>query len=109
MAAAQQPIPGTRAKKPRIVALDVLRGTAILGMLCMNIPEMGLNINDFLSKPYPGWSQWEQVLFWFREMVIEGNSRTIFTMLFGATFMILIAGAMKPDDPVRPAELYFRR
>lgn len=109
MAAAQQPIPGNRAKKPRIVALDVLRGTAILGMLCMNIPEMGLNINDFLSKPYPGWSQAEQGLFWFREMIIEGNSRTIFTMLFGATFMILIAGSMKPDDPVRPAELYFRR
>ncbi|MCB1510094.1 MAG: DUF418 domain-containing protein [Hyphomicrobiaceae bacterium] len=109
MTAPQQYFAGHASKKSRILALDVLRGTAILGMLCMNIPEMGQNISDFFSKPHAGWTTAEQALFWFREMVIEGNSRTIFTMLFGATFMLLIAGSMKPTDPVRSAELYFRR
>ncbi|MFM1816451.1 MAG: hypothetical protein RLZ98_3146 [Pseudomonadota bacterium] len=95
--------------KPRIVSLDLLRGYAILGMLIINLPEMGRSIHDLFSGPYEGWSQSDQVLFWIRELLFEGNNRTLFTMLFGASFMILVSKAMSPGDPVGPVDLYYRR
>ncbi len=101
--------PAAPSKIPRIVSLDLLRGYAVLGMLLINIPEMGRSIHDLFSGPYEGWTETDKILFWVREIFVEGNNRTLFTMLFGAAFMIMVSKAMRPEDPVGPVDLYYRR
>lgn len=75
---------------PRIAALDILRGLAILGILFMNMPEMAGSIWAGWTDPrHYGWSQADQWVWWVREVVAEGTARCLLEMLFGAGMVIL--------------------
>src|SRR4051812_30013167 len=78
-------------QQERIIALDSLRGIAILGILLMNIPGFGLS--------YPGIFDYSlnkqsslNYFFWyvFGPGVFEGSQRAIFSMLFGAGTIIFV-------------------
>lgn len=98
-----------RSSGPRIDVLDVLRGFAVCGMLLINIPMMGRSIWDVFSNPYDGWSATEQTVYWVKEMFFEGSSRAMFSILFGASFMLMMAKTMQPGDSVAPVDIYYRR
>jgi uncharacterized membrane protein YeiB len=98
-------------KPPRIAALDVLRGLAILGMFYINIPIMA-HI-PFMASPIdfgplgPDGSDQptEQTL----NLLLKGTERGMLSFLFGASMMLLTARTMKPDGLVKQADYYFRR
>ena len=73
---------------PRIAALDILRGVAILGILFMNVNDMAASFN------YPdirqlGWTAADRMAWWTRAILADGTARAMLEMLFGAGMVIL--------------------
>uniref|UniRef100_UPI0035C953D1 DUF418 domain-containing protein n=1 Tax=uncultured Sphingomonas sp. TaxID=158754 RepID=UPI0035C953D1 len=75
---------------PRIAILDILRGVAILGILFMNINDMGQSMYaSFDDIRHLGWSASDQVAWWLRAVLADGTARAMLEMLFGAGMVIL--------------------
>lgn len=76
--------------------MDVLRGLALLGIALANFPEFSLY--SFLSveaadaMPTAGI---DRVVHYLQYIFIDGKFYTIFSLLFGIGFSIIIANAMK--------------
>lgn len=98
-----------QAKGPRIETLDVLRGFAVCGMFVVNISMMGQSAWDIFLGPEPNWSVAEVIVYWVKELYFEGTSRAMFSILFGASFMIMMSKVMNATDPVGPVDIYYRR
>ncbi len=73
---------------PRIATLDILRGVAILGILFMNINDMGQSFNDPDIR-HLGWAPADQIAWWLRAIFADGTARGLLEMLFGAGMVIL--------------------
>ncbi|MFU8868716.1 DUF418 domain-containing protein [Natronococcus sp.] len=92
----------------RIVALDALRGFALLGILIINIrifamPEATLS-NPTAYGDFSGSNYWA----WFAGHVLaEQKFITLFTILFGGGVVLFTRNAERRGDPV--SELYTRR
>ena len=75
---------------PRIAVLDIMRGIAILGILFMNINDMGASLYaSFDDIRHLGWSASDQAAWWLREVLANGTARCLLEMLFGAGMVIL--------------------
>lgn len=93
----------------RIEALDILRGIAVLGILLMNIVGFGLPsaydnpvVAGGLDTPnYWAWAV-PTVLF-------EGTMRGIFSLLFGASIVLLTDRMEKSGAGLKTADIHFRR
>jgi uncharacterized protein len=98
------------AKSERIVALDVLRGIAILFILVMNIPFMGGygSVEPFDPR-LVSWTAADRSVFVGVGMFLDGTQRGLLEVLFGAGVMIMTRRAMEPDGPVSVADLHYRR
>jgi uncharacterized protein len=74
----------------RIVALDFIRGIAVLGILFPNIVAHGDAILSYFWPPnLPGGATPADKLFWLGQLVlIDGKFRGLFTLLFGAGIML---------------------
>lgn len=83
---------GPVAKGARIDALDILRGVAVLGILLMNIPMMGLRFQwgkpDLPVAPNLDWT-----VFLIQDIGFAGTMRGLFTLLFGAGMVIMLRQA----------------
>src|SRR5687768_2033508 len=98
------------ASSERIVALDVLRGIAILFILVMNIPYMGGYATLEPTDPRViSWTAADQAVFTGVGMFLDGTQRGLLEILFGAGVMIMTRRAMRPDGPVSVADLHYRR
>lgn len=92
----------------RNLAIDILRGTALLGILLMNLPQF-FNpswVYGVYGVPseYTGMDYWGQQ---FIKLFVEGKFFTIFSFLFGLGFYIFMSRAeAKPHSAGR---LYLRR
>lgn len=90
---------------PRMASLDILRGIAILGILFMNINDMGGSMNaSFADVRHLGWSEPDQAAWWVREVFWVGTARCMLEMLFGVGMVILTeraAKAMEGSEKVR--------
>jgi uncharacterized protein len=89
---------------PRVAGLDILRGIAILGILFMNINDMGGSIWSFWAQDirHMGWSHADQVAWFLREVFADGTARCLLEMLFGVGMVILTdraAGAIAAASP----------
>jgi len=98
------------AKSERIVALDVLRGIAILFILVMNMPLMGgyLSVQPFDPR-LVSWTAADQTAFQVMGAFLEGTQRGLLEILFGAGVLIMSRRAMHPDGPVSVADLHYKR
>ncbi|GAB3934562.1 DUF418 domain-containing protein [Larkinella terrae] len=110
MEAAQAPNLDQTAPGPRIgrfSTLDILRGTALLGILLVNIQAFGLTepqIQHFIRGPHGG-SYWLITLI----QVLFGHSmQAAFTMAFGAGILLFL-GKTKTANGMAAPELYIRR
>jgi len=75
----------------RIDTLDVVRGFALLGILLMNIVAMGLPFPAYLNPTALGApTEAEIATWWITNSFFEGSMRTLFSMLFGAGFVLLL-------------------
>lgn len=76
---------------PRLPGLDILRGIAILGILFMNINDMGGSLLLLFGgdEGRYGWTVADQVAWMLREVLANGTARCMLEMLFGAGMVIL--------------------
>lgn len=89
---------------PRLAGIDILRGLAILGILFMNINDMGASIWAFWAQDirHVGWSQADRLAWFLREVLADGTARCLLEMLFGVGMIILTdraAGAIAVAPP----------
>ncbi len=101
-------IPTTAAE--RISSLDVLRGSALLGIALMNIIFSGLPMAaDWNPKVAGGAAGWNLVAFFVQYIVFDGKMRGIFSMMFGAGSYYLITRGERRGAGIKAAEIYYRR
>ncbi len=76
---------------PRIAALDVTRGLAVMGILVANMPAFGLPEAAYFSPLAAGGSTGADRVVWATTFVlVEGKMRGLFTMLFGASLLLVV-------------------
>jgi uncharacterized protein len=94
----------------RITSIDTLRGVALLGILLMNIVGFGLPFvayfNPTLDGVADGPNFWAYYINW---LLFEGSMRAVFSMLFGASVILLTAHAEEQKGGIGVANVYFRR
>ena len=83
------------ASDERIVALDFIRGIAVLGILFPNIVAHGDAILSYFWPPnLPGGAtQADKAVWLFQLVLIDGKFRGLFTLLFGAGMMLFMERA----------------
>lgn len=92
----------------RHISIDAVRGFAVLGILLMNIVGMGLPAFAYISPTYYGGHEGPNLWAWAINFVVaDGKMRGLFTMLFGAS-MMLIAERAEGQTP-GPAGVHYRR
>ena len=82
------------AAPSRVVALDLVRGVAVLGILAINIGGFAGPVAATLSPdlPAPGTFA-DHVWFAFIMLVFEGKMRALFSLLFGSSLLLFIERA----------------
>ncbi len=98
------------SQQERIVILDSLRGIALLGILLMNIPYMGLpepSFDHLLLNNEMGTIN--EKVWWYVNWIPEGTQRAIFSMLFGAGIILFVTRLEKKTEGMWPAEYFLRR
>jgi len=94
----------------RIHAIDALRGIALLGILLMNIAWFGMPekaVEDLRVRGEgsgPNFWSW-----WIIEVFFHGTMRGMFSMLFGASAVLILEQYTKRNNVTSAAEYYFRR
>jgi uncharacterized protein len=94
---------------PRIASLDAVRGFAVCGILLMNIVGMGMpafaytNPNFYGTEGLADWAAWA-----INYVFSDGKMRALFTMLFGAS-MVLILERAEAKEGENAAETHYRR
>ena len=92
----------------RLRHVDMIRGVALFGILLMNITGFGLPMAYGDPTVYGGATGANLWAFITTSMLFEGTQRALFSMLFGASVILLVArleAAGRPDS----ADIYFRR
>ena len=106
-----QPADGTGPAAPaslRIEALDVVRGVALFGILLMNITAFGLP-NAYSNPANAGGAEGVNLWTWIVTQIgFEGTQRALFSMLFGAS-VILLTSRLEASGRPDAADIYFRR
>ena len=78
------------SEQSRILALDVLRGVAVMAILAMNIGGFAMPLSAYFN-PLAYGGDASDVAVWFTNFVlVDGKMRGLFSLLFGAS-MLLIA------------------
>lgn len=94
----------------RIRSLDLLRGVAVLGILLMNITGFGLLPAAYSNPTVAGGAEGLNLAAWLTTtMAFEGTMRGLFSMLFGASIVLLTARMSDAGAGLETAEIYFRR
>jgi uncharacterized protein len=92
----------------RIEALDFVRGVALCGILLMNITGFGLSgayTNPTNSGGATGANLWAWII---TQIGFEGTQRALFSMLFGASTILLVS-RLERAGRADAADIYYRR
>ncbi|MFL6749442.1 MAG: DUF418 domain-containing protein [Sphingomicrobium sp.] len=95
------------ASTNRIFSLDVIRGVAVMGIFSVNIIAFAMiQAAYFNPSAYGGWHGANLGLWAANMLVIDGKMRSLFSMLFGASTLMVIeraeaAGLSGPQVHVR--------
>jgi uncharacterized protein len=99
----------TSAGAERHLSIDAVRGFAVLGILLMNIVGMGLPSFAYIDPTYAGGSTGADMWTWaVNNVLTDGKMRALFTMLFGAS-TVLIADRAEAGSGLSPAATHYRR
>ncbi|HEY0648767.1 DUF418 domain-containing protein [Phenylobacterium sp.] len=99
----------TSASAGRHLSIDAVRGFAVLGILLMNIVGMGLPSFAYIDPTYAGGSTGADMWTWaVNNVFTDGKMRALFTMLFGAS-TVLIADRAEAGTGLSPAATHYRR
>jgi uncharacterized protein len=94
----------------RISSMDVLRGSALLGIALMNIVFSGLPLAaDWNPKVSGGATGLNLAVFFIQYIFCDGKMRGIFSIMFGAGSWYFIQRAVSRGAGVEAAATYYRR
>ena len=80
--------------KKRVISLDALRGFAVMGILAMNIVAFAMPFWAYITPlAYGGETQIERGAWLVSYVLFDGKMRGFFSLLFGASMMLIIDGA----------------
>jgi uncharacterized protein len=83
-----------QSPQPRYITLDAMRGFAVMGILAMNIIGFAMPEWAYVTpKAYSGEALNDQVAWFFSAVFIDGKMRGLFSLLFGASMMLIIERA----------------
>ena len=92
----------------RFVILDALRGFALLGIVMANFPEFSLytfmSADDASALPFSAADRWLRYLLY---LFIDGKFYTIFSLLFGIGFSIILENVTRRGGHAMP--VFYRR
>lgn len=78
----------------RIVTLDIIRGVAVMGIFSVNVIAFAMIESAYFNPASYGGYHGPSLLVWATNMiVIDGKMRTLFSMLFGASMLLVIEKA----------------
>lgn len=98
------------SKEARVASLDVLRGIAVLGILMMNITGFGLLPHAYGNPLVEGGAEGlNHIAYVIINVGFEGTMRGIFSLLFGASIVLLTSRMEKAGAGIMAAEVHFRR
>lgn len=90
------------------MSLDAVRGFAVMAILWVNILSFAMPDMSFLSphlRVPP--SSWDEPLWFLSFLLADGKFRGLFTLLFGASMMLVMDGAAAKGE--HPAQVHGRR
>lgn len=87
----------------RLLSLDLVRGTALLGILLLNIVSFGMpEAAYFNPRAYGGWHGADLAAWLANFLFFDGRMRGLFSFLFGASLLIVTdAAEVAGRDPAR--------
>lgn len=92
----------------RIVTLDVIRGIAVMGIFSVNVIAFAMPVGAYFNpSAYGGWHAWDYALWTANFILVDGKMRGLFSMLFGASAMLVIDRAVANDRS--PAATHYAR
>lgn len=78
----------------RIVTLDIIRGVAVMGIFSVNVIAFAMIESAYFNPGSYGGRHGPSLLLWATNMVlVDGKMRTLFSMLFGASMLLVIEKA----------------
>jgi uncharacterized protein len=97
-------------REERINSLDTLRGFALLGILPANVLVFGMYLAAGNDPTVAGGATGVNLASWalFRIMV-EGKMRALFSMVFGASVILLTSRIEEHSGSTAAADIYYRR
>ena len=109
--AASEPILAPVRADERIFALDTIRGFALLGILLMNICDLGLAYPAyFIPLAGAGGASGTNLFTWcFMTVVADGKMRAIFSLSFGASVYLLVDRLSRKGVAADAADIHYRR
>src|SRR5687767_5682757 len=94
----------------RLRTLDVLRGSALLGIALMNIVFSGLPFAAYANPNVWGGNDPLNVgVLAVQWVLFDGKMRALFSMMFGAGIVLFMERALARENSVRAADLLSRR
>ena len=97
-----------RASEQRYISLDAMRGFAVMGILAMNIVSFAMPEWAYITPAaYGGDSLADQIAWFLAFIFIDGKMRGLFSLLFGASLMLVIDRAT--DKGESAAQVHYRR
>ena len=98
----------TSPASTRYLELDGLRGFAVMGILAMNIVNFALPEMAYISPAVHGGTEPADLWAWLTAFVLfDGKMRGLFSLLFGASMMLIIARA--EQNGADPAGVHYSR
>jgi uncharacterized protein len=78
----------------RILTLDVIRGVAVMGIFSVNVIAFAMIESAYFNPAAYGGHTGADLALWATNMVVvDGKMRTLFSMLFGASMLLVIERA----------------
>src|SRR6187551_39817 len=78
----------------RIASFDVIRGVAVMGIFSVNVMSFGMIASAYLNPTAFGGQTGANFLVWAANLLlIDGKMRSLFSILFGASMMLVIERA----------------
>jgi len=94
----------------RILAIDVVRGLAVLGILAMNVVEFGLPLRAYTDPSVAGGDTGADLWTWLlQQALFDGRMRALFSMLFGAGLVLIDERMQRSGRGANAADLLLRR
>ena len=92
----------------RIATLDIVRGVAVMGILAMNIVDFAMPTQAYMNPAAYGTHSTADLAAWiFAFIFIDGKMRGLFSLLFGASMLLVIEGAEAKGE--NATAIHYRR